>query len=118
MSFARRALAVMVVWAGFGLRAQPGVQPALQAYEAGVRAENEGRLEEAVVAYTEVLHANPRSTGALRRRGSLYLRKGELQEAARDLEQAARLSASDGEVWRMLGDARLEIGRAACRGRV
>jgi tetratricopeptide (TPR) repeat protein len=98
------AIGVLLIACAVAQGAQRG-----QAYEAGVRAENAGRWDEAVSAYSEVLRVNPQSTGALRRRGSTYLKKGDLRLAARDLEEAGRLSASDGEVWKLLGDARLGL---------
>lgn len=101
-------LALAVLWPAPA--AQGGGRAAQSAYELGIRLEQEGRLEEALAAFSTVLRLNPKSTGALRRRGALLLRLERLEEAEADVDRLLEANLSDPEGIRLRGELRLRHG--------
>lgn len=93
----------------FPLSGQVDRRAAATLYERGVRAEAAGQLDDALDRYSEVLNVDPRSTGALRRRGIIYFKQGKFQLAAADLALASEITSNDTEVLHFLGDARLAL---------
>ena len=89
-------------------------------FHAGRKAENqaihaaaEGRLEDAVTAFTRAIECDPADGDRYDGRGMCLLRLGRLDEAVADLEKAAHLQPGDGGI-----EAHLkECHRAAAEGR-
>ena len=77
----RLAAAMLAILMPAALEGQPPGRGVQAVYERGVWLEREGRIEEAVAAYTEVLRLDAKSAGALRRRAALLMRLGRLEEA-------------------------------------
>src|SRR5262249_9604311 len=68
------------------------------------KAEKAGRRDEALVAYTDVLAADPFNPQALRARAKLHIDNKEAEKALPDIEEAVRLQPGDPQNFAARGD--------------
>ena len=76
-------------------KALPGsvaMSDAEKVYASGVRAQRQGRLDEAVARYTRAINLDPTLAQAYSNRGSTYLNLGEPEKAIADLDEALTLN--------------------------
>lgn len=81
--------------------------------EQGLRAEMEGRWDDAARIYQQELRANPAQAALWQRLADIHSRLKQHAQAAQDLEQASRLSPQDAPLWLKLSRAHAQAGNAA-----
>src|SRR5690242_21916738 len=84
--------------------AKPDKRKSQALYQRGVRADETGKRDEAIAAYSEALKADQGNFAAWRARGKDYLAAGDLVNALGDLEMAVQLQPGDAGSYAALGD--------------
>jgi tetratricopeptide (TPR) repeat protein len=69
-----------------------------------------GWIEESITAYTRLIHGKEPTYGDWNNRGVAYLRKGELKQARKEIEQASELDSSRPEAFNNMGRIYIEGG--------
>lgn len=113
----RRTLGVLALVAAGGVAAALGYssftteQEFVRLVAAGDRAVDEGRVSEALEAYSGALALVPDAAVPYLKRGRVYHERGELESALRDLRRAAEIDPSATRPLEWLGDISLELDR-------
>ena len=80
-----------------GADGKPDKKKSQAAYQQGVGADQAGRREEAIAAYTEAIEADSGNAAALRARGKDYFKAGNREKAAADFETAVVVQPGDAQ---------------------
>src|ERR1051325_816005 len=78
-----------------GADVKPDPKKSQAAYQRGVRADQAGKRDDAIAAYTEAIEADASNAPAWRGRGRDRLAAGELEKAAADLDEAVKAQPGD-----------------------
>lgn len=81
----------------------PAPKPGQAEFKDGEDAFTEGRMQEAVVAFTKALTAQPKNDEALGYRAAAFVALGKLDEAWSDVEAAVKLSTNFSLAWNTRG---------------
>ena len=88
---------------------KPYIEPNVQGYlQRGTEAHLEGRLDDAIVYYTEVISLQPdvpTLSEAYTKRGNAHRTKNQVDEAINDYSKAIKLKPNDAEVYSLRGNA-------------
>ena len=77
--------------------------------ERGVRAMEQGRLGDAVLAFEQLAAAKPHDLGGQRLLAEAYKRKGDFVRAAETWERLLKVEPGDAEGWRRYADVRFAL---------
>lgn len=76
----------------------------------GMRCEAQGRFEEALAIYAELLKANPSNMLVMKRKVCVYRVQGRIKEAVEEMHRILKLFASDASTWFELSEVHLSRG--------
>lgn len=79
----------------------------------GIGMVNNGKYQQAVSLFDQVIRDNPSSIEALLGRGTAYAFQRDLETAIDDFSQAIQLNSDTGEAWKRRGQARAALGASA-----
>ena len=82
-------------------------------YKRALKAEHDGRIDESIEAYREVLKESPDFYPAHNNLGSLYLGKSDFKSAEEQFREAIRLDQNEAQAYFNLGNAMILTGRYA-----
>src|SRR5689334_17462300 len=74
-----------------GADRKPDTKKSQAAYQRGVRADQAGKRDDAIAAYSEAIQADYSNSAAWRARGKDYFASGDKDKAAADFDQAIRV---------------------------
>src|SRR5258708_17364358 len=110
-------LALLLALAGWlfpaaGADAKPDKKKSQAALQRGKKADDAGKRDEAIAAFSEAVQADPSNTEAWRARGRDYQAAGERQKAQADLDQAIETQPGGAENYLARADFFAAIGQA------
>ncbi|KAG9440274.1 hypothetical protein H6P81_020439 [Aristolochia fimbriata] len=79
----------------------------------GIAKVNEGKYDQAITIFDQILRDNPAYSEALIGRGTAYAFQRELESAIADFSKAIKSNSLAGEAWKRRGQARAALGESA-----
>ncbi len=83
---------------------KPDKKASQAAFLRGSHADQAGKRDEAIAAYTDAIAADPENTGAMRARAKDYMDAGAVDKALADLEKAVRTAPGEALSYLARGD--------------
>lgn len=93
------------------IQAQKQKTPESEMLDRATSLAKEGRLDESLTLFDQVIDINPQNKSALINRGSTYGRKGEFEKALKDFIKASEIDPADARVFYLLGVTYRDMGK-------